>query len=88
MAMKNCERFNEIFLKAWNESLKTKAGQELTRDMAMYAFCNGKTSKKEIKKLKDDVIEGAFWSILKESEIVRNIFAKCVYKDLRSEVQV
>lgn len=85
MAMKNCERFNEIFLKAWNEALKTKAGQELTRDMAMYAFCNGKTSKKDIKKIKNEFVEACFYGILKESKVAMGLFAECVRKDLMAE---
>ena len=85
MAMENCEKFNRAFMKAFNEAIRTEAGQELTRNMAMYAFCNGKTSKKEIKKMKDDVLRGCFWSLLKENKEVYNIFAECVYKDLRTE---
>jgi hypothetical protein len=53
--------------------------------MAMFAFCNGMTSKKAIKKLKDDVLSSAFYCLLKEEKGVRDIFAKCVYEDLRAE---
>lgn len=83
MAMENCEKFNRAFMKAFNEAIRTEAGQELTRNMAMYAFCNGKTSKKEIKKLKDEVVTGCFWNLIKEEKTVRDIFATCVYRDLR-----
>ena len=68
-----------------NEAIKTEAGQELTKNMAMFAFCNGMTSKKAIKKLKDDVLSSAFYCLLKEEKCVRDIFAKCVYEDLRAE---
>lgn len=85
MTMNNTQTFAEVFTKAFNEAVKTEAGQELVNNMAMFAFCNGKNSKKEIKKMKDDVLRGCFWSLLKENKEVYNIFAECVYKDLRTE---
>lgn len=84
-SMQKTKKFAEVFTKAFNEAIKTKAGQELTKNMAMFAFCNGMTSKKAIKKLKDDVLSSAFYCLLKEEKGVRDIFAKCVYEDLRAE---
>ena len=93
-SMQKTKKFAKVFTKAFNEAIKTPAGQELTKNMAgqeltknmaMFAFCNGMTSKKAIKKLKDDVLIGAFYCLLKEEKGVRDIFAKCVYEDLRAE---
>lgn len=84
-SMQKTKKFAEVFTMAFNEAIKTKAGQELTKNMAMFAFCNGMTSKKAIKKLKDDVLSSAFYCLLKEEKGVRDIFAKCVYDDLRAE---
>lgn len=83
--MKNCEKFNKIFIKAFNEAIKTEAGQKICEDLAMFAFCNGKTSKKAIKEIKDGFVEACFYNMLQEEKEIRNIFAKCVYKDLRDE---
>lgn len=85
MKMKNCNKFNDAFIKAFNEAMKTDAGQSIAKDLAMFAFCNGKTSKKAIKELKDEFVEACFYNLLKENKSVMSIFANCVYKDLRAE---
>lgn len=80
--MKNCEKFNEIFMKAFNEAIKTEAGQKISKDLAMFCFCNGKTSKKAIKEVKDGFVEAVFYDILKSEKKVRSIFAECLREDL------
>ena len=84
--MKNCEKFNEIFIKAFNESIKTEAGQKICEDLAMFALCNVKTSKKAIKEIKDGFVEACFYNMLKNEKEIRNIFAECVRKDLAAQV--
>lgn len=85
MKMKNCNKFNDAFIKAFNEAMKTDAGQSIAKDLAMFAFCNGKTSKKAIKELKDGFVEACFYGMLKESKEAMGLFAECVRKDLRAE---
>ena len=85
MGMRNCEKFNEAFIKAFNEAMKTEAGEKISKDLAMMAFCSGKTSNKAIKELKDGFVEFCFYSLIKEEKRVRDIFANCLYKDLRAE---
>ena len=85
MKMENCEKFNAAFIKAFNEAMKTDAGQVIAKDLAMFAFCNGKTSKKAIKKIKDEFVEACFYGMLKESKEAMGLFAECVRKDLRAE---
>ena len=84
--MKNCEKFNEIFMKAFNEAIKTEAGQKICNDLAMFCFCNGKTSKKAIKEIKDGFVEACFYDMLKNETEVRNIFAECLRRDLVAQV--
>lgn len=88
MSMENCEKFNDAFIKALNETMKTEIGQSVSKDLAMFCFCNGKTSKKAIKEVKDGFVEALFWNILKEEPKVKEIFAECLYKDLRAEATV
>lgn len=83
--MKNCEKFNEAFIKAFNEAMKTEAGEKVAKDLAMFCFCNGKTSKKAIKEIKDEFVEACFYGMLKESKEARGLFAECVRKDLVAE---
>ena len=85
MKMENCNKFNDAFIKAFNEAMKTDAGQSIAKDLAMFCFCNGKTSKKDIKKIKDEFVEACFYGMLKESKEAMGLFANCVYKDLRAE---
>jgi len=85
MGMKNCEKFNEAFMKAFNEAMKTDAGEKISKDLAMMAFCSGKTSKKAIKELKDGFVEFCFYRLLKDEKRVRDIFANCLYNDIRAE---
>lgn len=49
MKMENCNKFNNAFIKAFNEAMKTDAGEKVKKDLAMFCFCNGKTSNKETK---------------------------------------
>lgn len=84
--MKNCEKFNEIFMKAFNKAIKTEAGQKICNDLAMFCFCNGKTSKKAIKEIKDGFVEACFYDMLKNETEVRNIFAECLRRDLAAQV--
>ncbi len=85
MKMENCEKFNEAFIKALNEAMKTDAGEKVSKDLAMLCFCNGKTSKKDIKKIKDEFVEACFYGMLKESKKARGLFAECIRKDLIAE---
>lgn len=85
MSMENCNKFNDAFIKAFNEAMKTDAGQSIAKDLAMFAFCNGKTTKKDIKKIKDEFVEACFYGMLKESKEAMGLFAECVRKDLRAE---
>ena len=85
MKMKNCEKFNDAFIKAFNEAIKTEAGQKICEDLAMFCFCNGKTSKKAIKEVKEGFVEACFYGMLKESKEAMGLFAECVRKDLRAE---
>ena len=85
MKMENCEKFNEAFIKAFNEAMKTDAGEKISKDLAMFCFCNGKTSKKAIKEVKDGFVEACFYGMLKESKEAMGLFAECVRKDLIAE---
>jgi hypothetical protein len=65
--------------------MKTEAGEKISKDLAMMAFCSGKTSKKAIKELKDGFVEFCFYRLLKDEKRVRDIFANCLYNDIRAE---
>lgn len=85
MKMENCQKFNEVFIKALNAAMKTDAGEKVSKDLAMFCFCNGKTNKKAIKKIKDEFVEACFYGMLKESKEAMGLFAECVRKDLIAE---
>lgn len=81
--MSNCGKFGEAFGKAFNEAIKTEAGQAVANDLAMFCWCNGKTSKKAIKEAKGDFMTACFYTLLKENEELKKIFAECVRMDLK-----